>query len=85
MGPLGDFNLIGLRPDEANRRDQVGHLEGDLICGSFNRSAIATLFDRTSRFVRLADLPEGHGARAVLAALIETLERIPEELRRTLT
>jgi IS30 family transposase len=84
-GPLGDFNLIGLRPDEANRRDQVGHLEGGLICGSFNRSAIATLFDRTSRFVWLADLPDGHGAQAVLAALIETLERIPEELRRTLT
>jgi IS30 family transposase len=82
---LGDFNLIGLRPDEANRRDQVGHLEGDLIFGSFNRSAIATLFDRTSRFVWLADLPDGHGAQAVLAALIETLERIPEELRRTLT
>jgi IS30 family transposase len=73
-GPLGDFNLIGLRPDEANRRDQVGHLEGGLICGSFNRSAIATLFDRTSRFVWLADLPDGHGAQAVLAALIETLE-----------
>jgi IS30 family transposase len=84
-GPLGDFNLIGLRPDEANGRDQVGHLEGDLICGSFNRSAIATLFDRTSRFLWLADLPDGHGAQAVLAALIETLDRIPEQFRRTLT
>jgi IS30 family transposase len=84
-GPLGEFNLIGSRPDEANRRDQVGHLEGDLICGPFNRSAIATIFDRTSRFVWLADLPEGHSAPAVLAALIETLERIRQQLRRTLT
>jgi len=33
----------------------------------------------------LADLPDGHGAQAVLAALIETIERIPESLRRTLT
>ncbi len=84
-GPLKDFNLISLRPPEADGRTHVGHLEGDLIVGSFNRSAIATVFDRASRNVWLADLPEGHGAEPVLAALIELLERIPEALRRTLT
>lgn len=84
-GPLGEFNLIGLRAPEADGRDVVGHLEGDLICGSFNRSAIVTVFDRASRYCWLADLPEGHGAEATLAALIELIERIPEPLRRTLT
>ena len=35
--PLGAFNLIGLRPPIAGDRVEVGHLEGDLIVGSFNR------------------------------------------------
>lgn len=84
-GPLGQFNLIGRRPAIAAGRDQVGHFEGDLIVGAYNRSAIATVFDRASRYLLLADLPEGHGATDVLAALIELFERVPEHLRRTLT
>jgi len=84
-GPLGLFNLIGLRPAEAEGREVVGHIEGDLIVGSFNRSAIVTLFDRASRYCWLADLPEGHGAEAVLAALIETIERMPELAQLSLT
>lgn len=83
--PLGEFNLIGARPAIADARVEVGHLEGDLIVGSFNRSAIATVFDRASRHLWLADFPEDHGADATLAALCEVLERIPEPLRRTLT
>ena len=84
-GPLGAFNLIGLRPPEADNRGEVGHLEGDLVVGAFNRSAIATVFDRSSRHLWLADFPEDHGADATLAALCEILERIPKQLRRTLT
>lgn len=84
-GPLGAFNLIGARPEIAGQRTQVGHLEGDLIVGAFNRSAIVTVFDRASRHLWLADFPEDHGAEATLAALVEILERIPPELRRTLT
>jgi len=83
--PLGVFNLIGLRPPVALERVEVGHLEGDLIVGSFNRSAIATVFDRASRHVWLADFPEDHGSDATLAALCEILDRIPAPLRRTLT
>jgi len=82
---LGAFNLIALRPEVAAGRDEVGHLEGDLIVGSYNRSAIATIFDRASRHLWLADFPEDHGADATLAALCEILDRIPEPLRRTLT
>ncbi len=83
--PLGTFNLIGVRPTEADGRDVVGHLEGDLIVGSFNRSAIVTVFDRASRYLWLADFPEDHGADATLAALVEIFDRIPAPLRRTLT
>ena len=85
VGPLGAFNLIGLRPEVAAGRSEVGHFEGDLIVGSFNRSAIVTVFDRASRKLWLADFVEDHGADATLAALAEIFERIPEHLRRTLT
>ena len=84
-GPLGEFNLIALRPAIADGRSEVGHLEGDLIVGAFNRSAIVTVFDRTSRHLWLAEFAGDHGAEATLAAMVEILERIPEALRRTLT
>lgn len=82
---LGSFNLIGLRPIIADRRVEVGHIEGDLIVGSYNRSAIATMFDRTSRYVWLTKLPHAKNADGVLDALIATLRRIPSRLRVTLT
>ena len=84
-GPLGLFNPIGIRPPEANKREKVGHLEGDLICGAFNRSAIVTVFDRASRRVWLARFLADHGAQATCGAMTELLERIPEHLRLTLT
>jgi len=85
VGPLGVFNLIGTRPTIAAERVQVGHLEGDLILGSNCRSAIATVFDRTSRYLWLGYLGHGHSADEVLYRLIELLDRIPPPLRRTLT
>lgn len=84
-GPLGPFNPISARPAVADERTEVGHLEGDLITGAYNRSAIATVFDRASRHVWLAEFTQDHGADATLAALVEILDRIPESLRRTLT
>jgi len=83
--PLGQFSPIATRPPIALERTEVGHLEGDLITGAYNRSAIVTVFDRTSRHVWLAEFPDDHGAEATLAALCEILGRIPEPLRRTLT
>ena len=84
-GPLGDFTLIHQRPAAARHRSEIGHFEGDLIVGSYNRSAIVTIFDRLSRHVWLADFPHRHDAHETLAAVGEILERIPERVRRTLT
>lgn len=82
---LGTFNLIGLRPEIAAERVEVGHLEGDLIVGAYNRSAIATMFDRASRHVWLTKLPHAKGADGLLDALVGTFRRIPAHLRLTLT
>ncbi len=83
--PLGPYRPIASRPAGAAGRAHVGHLEGDLVIGAGGRSAIATVFDRASRHMWLADLPEGHGAEATLAGLVELLERIPPRYRLTLT
>jgi hypothetical protein len=89
--PAGHLHSPGLwRPSAerlviADARTEVGYLEGDLIAGAYNPSAMITVFDSVFWHLWLADLFDGHGARAGLAALCEILERGPERFRRTLT
>ena len=63
----------------------MGHFEGDLILVDRGRSVVDTLVDSARRFNLLGDLPRGHGAESVLARVVEIFERVPEELRRSLT
>lgn len=81
---LGEFNLIMLRPAIADQRIEVGHLEGDLIVGAYNRSAMVTVFDRASRYLWLRSI-DNKTADATFAALVKIFDRIPQHLRRTLT
>ena len=80
-------NMVNIseRPPEAKDRAVPGHWEGDLITGTQNRSAIGTLVERTTRYVMLLHLPDGHGADAVQDAMIEAMSRLPASLRKTLT
>ncbi len=73
------------RPAEANDGVIPGHWEGDLIVGSASGAAIATLVERTTRFVVLVHLPNGHSATALHDALIGALNLMPAMLRRSLT
>lgn len=77
-------SLIAQRPEEVLGRAVPGHWEGDLIKGAMNRSAVATLVERKSRYVLLARM-DGCGADAALKALTLHLGRIPAALRKTLT
>lgn len=49
-GKIPNRTPIDERPDEANNRDEIGHLEGDLVIGKNHRGAILVLTDRKYRF-----------------------------------
>ena len=73
------------RPAEVAERVVPGHWEGDLILGANNRSAMATLVERTTRFTLVVPLPDGHDADTVQAALTEAIKTLPDCLTKTLT
>jgi IS30 family transposase len=79
------MTMIDQRPIEVDDRQQLGHWEGDLIVGTNCRSAIATLVERTSRFLVMVPLPDGHKAPAVRTAIVAALESLPDTAIRTLT
>jgi len=84
QGQLRGTLNIRERPAEANDRAVPGHWEGDLLMGKRMR-AIATLVERTTRFVMLIALPNGHAADVVADALAAKITELPEQLRRSLT
>ncbi|MFF5990675.1 IS30 family transposase [Prauserella flavalba] len=76
---------IDRRPAVVADRTRIGDWEGDLIVGRGNRSAIATLVCRTSRYLRLVRLPDRHAAAAVSDALATCFGQLPLAVRLTQT
>jgi transposase, IS30 family len=79
---------ISDRPAEAADRAVPGHWEGDLLEGTRRGrpggSAIATLVERTTRFVILVHLPGGKVSEHVTAQLAAAMTWLPARLRASL-
>jgi IS30 family transposase len=77
--------LLDHRPPAVEQRLRIGDWEGDLLVGSSSQSAIGTLVDRTSRYLKLVHLPAGHNAEQLWLALTRVMVDLPQHARRTLT
>ena len=82
-GLIPDTVSIRERPAQAEDRAVPGHWEGDLLAGS-NNTHIATLVERTSRFVMLVKVPRCD-SQTVVRALSRRVRALPKQLRRSLT
>lgn len=71
------------RPAEVEDRAVPGHWEGDLLCGAQN-SHVATLVERHSRFTLLVKV-KSKDTETVVAAVTRQVNKLPLELRRSLT
>jgi IS30 family transposase len=86
QGKLTGMVMISERPPEADDRAVPGHWEGDLLMGNRQSpAAIATLVERSTRYLQLVALPEGTEAEKVADALAESIKTLPAQLWRTLT
>ena len=83
-GVLRNMTSIRNRPAVVSDRIDVGHWEGDLVMGK-RPSAVATLVERSTRYVRVVQLPDGYRADAVRAAITEDLLQLPPAMRKSLT
>jgi IS30 family transposase len=72
------------RPAEVTGRQVPGHWEGDLVIGKDGKTAVATLVERTSRFLILCPLT-GRDSLTVTQAVIAAVGHLPDQIRRTLT
>lgn len=84
-GRIVDPVLISERPPEVEDRAVPGHWEGDLVLGRSGRSQVATLVERTTRFVVLVHLPGDRKAETVRDAMARKIATLPEAMLRSIT
>jgi IS30 family transposase len=72
------------RPAEVAGRAVPGHWEGDLVIGKNGKTAVATLVERTSRFLILVP-STGRDSLSVGDAVIAATHGLPQQIRRSLT
>ena len=83
-GQIPDIISIEERPAEVADRTVPGHWEGDLLMGKDHQSAVATLVDRSTRFLILIPLKK-KDATMVRKAYEREIMALPALVRKSLT
>jgi IS30 family transposase len=83
LGARPNAISISERPASVEDRAVPGHWEGDLIEGK-NKTFIATLVERHTRYVMLAKVKDKR-SETVVSALIKQAHKLPSELYKSLT
>ena len=81
---LEDMLSIEERPREVEDRIVPGHWEGDLIIGKYNRSALGTLVERTTRATILVPI-KNREAETVAKAFAKEVKKLPKQMRLSMT
>ncbi|WP_427133971.1 IS30 family transposase [Pseudarthrobacter sp. S9] len=81
----GEVLMISDRPEAAGDRSVPGAWEGDLVVGTQNRTAIATLVERSTRYLLLVHMPGNNRAEDLRDGLVKALAPLPAALRTSLT
>ncbi|MFJ2301037.1 IS30 family transposase [Oerskovia paurometabola] len=83
-GQLRDMVSIHHRPATVADRLEPGHWEGDLVMGK-RPSAVATLVERSTRYLKIVPLPDGIKAKDVSIAVARALFNVPPGMCKSLT
>lgn len=81
---LEDITSIDERPPEVESREIPGHWEGDLMIGRLRQSAIGTLVERKTRFLRIVRL-KNRTSEEVTKQFEATFKKHPKQLRLSMT
>jgi IS30 family transposase len=84
-GGIAAMVPISERPPQVEDRAVPGHWEGDLLVGKANRSYVATLVERQTRYVLLAQLGSDCTTQHVVDALKDRIRDLPRHLLLSLT
>jgi len=79
-----EHKKIEHRPLHIESREFVGHWEGDLIKGAYNRSAVGVLVERKTRYVVLCKM-DGCTADDALAGFTRQMKKLPRFIRQSMT
>lgn len=81
---IKDQISIDDRPKDIENRLEAGHLEGDLMIGVGQKSAIGTIVDRKTRHLIIVKI-ENRKSKTVTEHFAKLLKKQPENLRKTMT
>jgi IS30 family transposase len=72
------------RPKEIDKREEVGHWEGDLIIGTKQNSAIGTIVERKTRYTYIVKI-ENRKSKTVTKMFAKELNQLRNNCRKSIT